>query len=43
MPGNGAVLTSLPALRDVEAVALGENGILEGAAEGQALKVQSKG
>ena len=32
--GNEAVLTSLPVPRDVEAVVLGEDGILEGAAEG---------
>ena len=32
--GNEAVLTSLPVPRDVEAVVLGENGILEGAASG---------
>ncbi len=34
VPGNEAVLTSLPVPRDVEAVVLGENGILEGAASG---------
>ena len=34
VPGNDAVLTSLPVPRDVEAVVLGEDGILEGAAEG---------
>ena len=34
VPGNDAVLTSLPVPRDVEAVVLGEGGILEGAAEG---------
>jgi 3-hydroxyisobutyrate dehydrogenase len=32
--GNEVVLTSLPVPRDVEAVVLGEDGILEGAAEG---------
>ena len=32
--GNEAVFTSLPVPRDVEAVVLGEGGILEGAAEG---------
>ena len=32
--GNEAVFTSLPVPRDVEAVVLGEEGILEGAAEG---------
>jgi 3-hydroxyisobutyrate dehydrogenase len=32
--GNEAVLTSLPVPRDVEAVVLGENGTLEGAASG---------
>ena len=35
VPGNEVVLTSLPVPRDVEAVVLGENGILEGASEGQ--------
>ncbi|MEO2142441.1 MAG: NAD(P)-dependent oxidoreductase [bacterium] len=35
VPGNELVLTSLPVPRDVEAVVLGENGILEGASEGQ--------
>ena len=34
VPGNDAVLTSLPVPRDVEAVVRGEDGILEGAAEG---------
>lgn len=34
VPGNELVLTSLPMPRDVEAVVLGENGILEGAPEG---------
>ena len=33
-PGNDAVLTSLPVPRDVEAVVLGEDGILEGAGDG---------
>ena len=33
-PGNEVVFTSLPVPRDVEAVVLGENGILEGAGEG---------
>ena len=33
VPGNEVVFTSLPVPRDVEAVVLGENGILEGAAE----------
>ncbi len=33
-PGNDAVLTSLPVPRDVEAVVLGEDGILEGAGSG---------
>ena len=33
-PGNDAVLTSLPVPRDVEAVVLGEGGILEGAGDG---------
>ena len=42
-PGNEAVFPSLPAPRDVVAVLQGENGILEGVAEGQALKGQSKG
>ena len=37
VPGNEVVLTSLPVPRDVEAVVLGENGILEGASEGQVL------
>ena len=32
--GNEAVFTSLPVPRDVEAVVLGENGILEGASSG---------
>ena len=35
VPGNEMVLTSLPVPRDVEAVVLGENGILEGASKGQ--------
>ena len=35
VPGNEMVLTSLPVPRDVEAVVLGENGILEGAIKGQ--------
>ncbi len=34
VPGNDAVLTSLPVPRDVEAVVLGEDGILEGAGNG---------
>ena len=34
VPGNEVVFTSLPVPRDVEAVVLGENGILEGAASG---------
>lgn len=34
VPGNEVVLTSLPMPRDVEAVVLGENGILEGAVRG---------
>ena len=34
VPGNDAVLTSLPVPRDVEAVVLGEGGILEGASSG---------
>ena len=34
VPGNEVVFTSLPAPRDVEAVVLGESGILEGAADG---------
>ena len=34
VPGNDAVLTSLPVPRDVEAVVLGEDGILAGAADG---------
>ena len=34
VPGNEVVFTSLPVPRDVEAVVLGENGILEGAARG---------
>ena len=34
VPGNDAVLTSLPVPRDVEAVVLGEGGILEGADSG---------
>ena len=34
VPGNDAVLTSLPVPRDVEAVVLGEGGILEGAGSG---------
>jgi len=34
VPGNEVVFTSLPVPRDVEAVVLGENGILEGAGEG---------
>jgi 3-hydroxyisobutyrate dehydrogenase len=34
VPGNEVVFTSLPVPRDVEAVVLGEDGILEGAAEG---------
>ena len=37
VPGNEVVLTSLPVPRDVEAVVLGENGILERASEGQVL------
>ena len=35
VPGNEVVFTSLPVPRDVEAVVLGENGILEGASSGQ--------
>jgi len=34
VPGNEVVFTSLPVPRDVEAVVLGENGIMEGAAQG---------
>ena len=34
VPGHDVVLTSLPVPRDVEAVVLGENGILEGASPG---------
>ena len=34
VPGNEVVFTSLPTPRDVEAVVLGENGILEGAVRG---------
>ena len=34
VPGNEVVFTSLPIPRDVEAVVLGENGILEGATPG---------
>lgn len=34
VPGNEVVFTSLPVPRDVEAVVLGENGILEGASPG---------
>ena len=34
VPGNDAVLTSLPVPRDVEAVILGEGGILEAAGSG---------
>jgi 3-hydroxyisobutyrate dehydrogenase len=34
VPGNEVVFTSLPVPRDVEAVVLGENGILEGASSG---------
>lgn len=34
VPGNEVVFTSLPVPRDVEAVVLGENGILEGASRG---------
>ena len=34
VPGNDVVFTSLPGPRDVEAVVLGENGILEGATAG---------
>ena len=34
VPGNDVVFTSLPGPRDVEAVVLGENGILEGAQAG---------
>jgi len=34
VPGNEAVFTSLPVPRDVEAVVLGENGILESASSG---------
>ena len=42
-PGNEAVFPSLPDPQDVEAAVQGENGILEGVAEGQALNGQSKG
>ncbi|HIN37721.1 MAG TPA: NAD(P)-dependent oxidoreductase [Dehalococcoidia bacterium] len=35
VPGSEVVFTSLPMPRDVEAVVLGENGILEGASSGQ--------
>ena len=35
VPGSEVVFTSLPVPRDVEAVVLGENGILEGASSGQ--------
>ena len=35
VPGTEVVFTSLPVPRDVEAVVLGENGILEGASRGQ--------
>ena len=34
VPGNEVVFTSLPAPRDVEAVVLGQDGVLEGAVEG---------
>ncbi|MFQ6029067.1 MAG: NAD(P)-dependent oxidoreductase, partial [Dehalococcoidia bacterium] len=34
VPGQDLVLTSLPVPRDVEAVVLGENGILEGTSQG---------
>ena len=34
VPGNEVVFTSLPMPRDVEAVVLGENGVLEGAGPG---------
>ena len=34
VPGNDAVLTSLPVPRDVEAVIAGEDGVLEGAGSG---------
>jgi 3-hydroxyisobutyrate dehydrogenase len=34
VPGNEVVFTSLPVPRDVEAVVLGENGIMEGATQG---------
>jgi len=34
VPGNDVVFTSLPVPRDVEAVVLGENGIMEGATPG---------
>jgi 3-hydroxyisobutyrate dehydrogenase-like beta-hydroxyacid dehydrogenase len=34
VPGNEVVFTSLPVPRDVEAVVLGENGIMEGATRG---------
>ena len=34
VPGNDIVFTSLPVPRDVEAVVLGENGIMEGASSG---------
>ena len=37
VPGSEAVLTSLPVPRDVEAVVLGENGILESAVSGQVI------
>ena len=35
VPGSEVVFTSLPVPRDVEAVVLGENGILGGASNGQ--------
>jgi 3-hydroxyisobutyrate dehydrogenase len=34
VPGNEVVFTSLPVPRDVEAVVLGENGVMEGATQG---------
>jgi len=34
VPGNEVVFTSLPVPRDVEAVVLGENGVMEGAIQG---------
>ena len=37
VPGNDAVLTSLPVPRDVEAVIAGEDGVLEGAGSGSVI------